>query len=188
MHATDLSPCPQGVCILIISGQEVLGWQRAGWGPWCSVGVWTCSSGSTMSFRTRFFASSFTFLHTLASPYWACHLLVMRWPFITSSGSRNRRISTSQIFFSLLPMLTGGKPFPEDYTNCLVGHNCHMDTSCCKGVWESGGQINGSNQDSLLGLVVRPPFPEPIIAYLIPGLNWVSMWKKGMVAEEMVPN
>lgn len=26
-----LSPCPQGVCILIISGQEVLGWQRAGW-------------------------------------------------------------------------------------------------------------------------------------------------------------
>lgn len=27
-----LSPCPQGACILIISGQEVLGWQRAGWG------------------------------------------------------------------------------------------------------------------------------------------------------------
>lgn len=112
-----LSPCPQGACILIISGQEVLGWQRAGWGPWGSAGVWICSSSSTMSFRTRFFASCSAILHTLAFPYWACHLLVMRWPLITSSGSRSRRISTSRIFFSPLPVLTGGKPFPEDYTN-----------------------------------------------------------------------
>ena len=108
------SACPQGVHILIISGQEVLGWRGMG-------AVRVCSSGSAMSSRARFSASfcSAT-LHTLAFPYWAYCLLVMRWPFITHPGSKMRRSSTSQAdFLSPLPVLNGGKPFPEDSTQTI---------------------------------------------------------------------
>lgn len=54
-----------------------------------------------MSSRTRIFASfcSAT-LHTLAFPYWAWSLLVIRLPFITHPGSRSRRSSIARVSFT----------------------------------------------------------------------------------------